>query len=871
MILDKPCEVITFYSYTGGAGRSMALANVACLLAPRCPAGRGVLVVDWSFQSASLHHYFRNKLEKWSGGSQQGENKIAKQAGLFDLFVELQDIIYKGGPNAQSADRIFKVVDPDRFVIPTDIPALSLLKAGRFDDSFFSAVSCFQWGALHEKTPWLIDSLMAHWAQRYSYVLIDSISGVSELSGLCAMMLPDKLVTVFTPSRQSLTGALEVARHAADYRKDSGDPRPLAVFPLPSKVDGDEPELRHSWRFGGGSGDAQGYQARFEDLFREVYPDSKSAGYFADIQIPYVPRYGYGDEIAAAAKSPRGRAPLVSAYRSLTSRLIDSSHPCDAFDSGADLNMIELDGRLLPLAEAQELALRQLEECAADGDQLASAASLEILASIKERLGNPGEAEAHYLEAIAIYRAKQHDAGMASAVAGLARLERLLGRFEQARIYYLDASKFYRREHSHAALASALAILGDLDSQVGEMEAAREHYREAIECYRGEWDDGGVARTLIGLGDLEKRLGNPESAQEQYRLAAQLYHKERDVPGLALALTSLAEIQSREGKAEEAEENYSRAVELYRAERDGVRLGLAIRNLGDVRRGLKKFDMALAHYREAVELFRQEGANLALAGALQALGDLEARYGSHADVRLRYDEAMVLYRKEENNLGVANTLRSLGDLDRRLGRYDAARSSHEQAMELYRVEKNNIGLANVLQSLGDLEKRLGKTAEAEQRYTQAIAMYRGEGASLGLANSLKSLGDVETEAGNLNGARDYYEQAIELYRAAGKTLGLANALQSLGDLDRSQKRFKEAIDQYTTARDLYRLEKHMSGLAYTCSELARVSHALFDFTGSIAYLTEAGAAAKDSNSQSVIDYVWGVEGEIRGQPEKVGT
>jgi hypothetical protein len=63
----------------------------------------------------------------------------------------------------------------------------------------------------------------------------------------------------------------------------------------------------------------------------------------------------------------------------------------------------------------------------------------------------------------------------------------------------------------------------------------------------------------------------------------------------------------------------------------------------------------------------------------------------------------------------------------------------------------------------------------------------------------------------------------------------------------------------------------MSGLAYTCSELARVSHALFDFTGSIAYLTEAGAAAKDSNSQSVIDYVWGVEGEIRGQPEKVGT
>jgi cellulose biosynthesis protein BcsQ len=73
MILDKPCEVITFYSYTGGAGRSMALANVACLLAPHCQAGRGVLMVDWSLQSPSLHRYFLNKVETWSGGPKETE------------------------------------------------------------------------------------------------------------------------------------------------------------------------------------------------------------------------------------------------------------------------------------------------------------------------------------------------------------------------------------------------------------------------------------------------------------------------------------------------------------------------------------------------------------------------------------------------------------------------------------------------------------------------------------------------------------------------------------------------------------------------------------------------------------------------------
>ena len=56
----------------------------------------------------------------------------------------------------------------------------------------------------------------------------------------------------------------------------------------------------------------------------------------------------------------------------------------------------------------------------------------------------------------------------------------------------------------------------------------------------------------------------------------------------------------------------------------------------------------------------------------------------------------------------------------------------------------------------------------------------------------------------------------------------------------------------------------MSGLAYTCSELARVSHAVFDFNGSIDYLNEAISAARDSNAPSVIDYVWGVQREIRG-------
>src|ERR1700733_9527604 len=48
-------QIITFYSYKGGTGRTMALANVAWILAAN---GKRVLAVDWDLESPGLHRYF---------------------------------------------------------------------------------------------------------------------------------------------------------------------------------------------------------------------------------------------------------------------------------------------------------------------------------------------------------------------------------------------------------------------------------------------------------------------------------------------------------------------------------------------------------------------------------------------------------------------------------------------------------------------------------------------------------------------------------------------------------------------------------------------------------------------------------------------
>jgi len=48
--------IISFYSYKGGTGRSMVLANAEWALASN---QKKVLVVDWDLEAPGLHRYFR--------------------------------------------------------------------------------------------------------------------------------------------------------------------------------------------------------------------------------------------------------------------------------------------------------------------------------------------------------------------------------------------------------------------------------------------------------------------------------------------------------------------------------------------------------------------------------------------------------------------------------------------------------------------------------------------------------------------------------------------------------------------------------------------------------------------------------------------
>ena len=324
--------VITFYSYKGGTGRSMALANSACHIASRLEGDSRVLVIDWDLEAPGLHRYFA------------GNEDFEGPPGILNYFEELRSLLLKDPAryDALSTPGGWRVLDravPLRKHILGDIvPKVDLLAAGQFDESYNRILSSLDWQQLYRDYPAVFDAFHELLANRYEYVLIDSRTGLTDIAGICTGLLPEKLVAVFTPNRQSLDGLIEVLEVTLKYRKRSDDVRPLAVFPLPSRIDASEELLKRTWR--------AEYQGAFEKLFKEVYDleDIDLNNYLDEVQIPHKSYYAYGEKISVLDERADALS-LRRAFESFTDRLTALDHPWEVQSERVPSKPAELAGR----------------------------------------------------------------------------------------------------------------------------------------------------------------------------------------------------------------------------------------------------------------------------------------------------------------------------------------------------------------------------------------------------------------------------------------------------------------------------------------------------------------------------------------------
>jgi cellulose biosynthesis protein BcsQ len=186
-------HVITFYSFKGGTGRSMALANVGCLLAQGIASrnGKGVLLMDWDLEAPGLHRYFRDRLLNASDLSD--EKTIDESPGLIDLLrivdERLNATLSLNRETEESTRQILEEIDFVPFVLRTDISKLYVIKAGRFDGQYATRVNSFNWNDFYDRAPLFFQVFAQLLSERYDWVLVDSRTGFTDTSGICTTLL----------------------------------------------------------------------------------------------------------------------------------------------------------------------------------------------------------------------------------------------------------------------------------------------------------------------------------------------------------------------------------------------------------------------------------------------------------------------------------------------------------------------------------------------------------------------------------------------------------------------------------------------------------------------------------------------------------
>ncbi|MEV0751261.1 FxSxx-COOH system tetratricopeptide repeat protein [Streptosporangium sp. NPDC050280] len=291
-------HVVTFYSYKGGTGRTMALANTAWILAAN---GKRVLVVDWDLESPGLHKFFRPFLDRVTIGSTPG---VIEMTNEYALAARSQQP--RQGPwHLDYAKVLRHAVSLDWNGFPGE-GGLDFLSAGRQNRDYASLVSTFDWDDFYDKLKGgtFFDAMRADMKRNYDYILIDSRTGLNDMADICTVHFPDTLVVCFTLSNQGVEGASAIAHHIDERYHERG----IRILPVPMRIDESEKERLEAGR---------AFARRQFDRFPASMDIEELRAYWGEVEIPYKPFYGFEETLAAFGDAPGSPTSLLAAFERL--------------------------------------------------------------------------------------------------------------------------------------------------------------------------------------------------------------------------------------------------------------------------------------------------------------------------------------------------------------------------------------------------------------------------------------------------------------------------------------------------------------------------------------------------------------------------
>lgn len=215
-------QTITFYSYKGGVGRTLFVANVAKFLSK---LRQKVFIVDFDLEAPGLHYKF-NLDETGSG------ERIEK--GVLDYIHSFST--GQGIPE-KLEEYVVQVTNSDDKSGP-----INLMAAGNAPSiDYWRKLAQINWHELFyaegaKGIPFFLE-LKEQIDKQYKpdFLLIDSRTGITEVGGVATGILSDKLVCLLIMNRENLEGARAVLRSVKRAPRLPGQ-SPVELLPVLTRI-----------------------------------------------------------------------------------------------------------------------------------------------------------------------------------------------------------------------------------------------------------------------------------------------------------------------------------------------------------------------------------------------------------------------------------------------------------------------------------------------------------------------------------------------------------------------------------------------------------------------------------------------------------
>jgi hypothetical protein len=293
-------------------------------------------MIDWDLEAPGLESYFYQSPEDLEA--------VRSQLGVIDMLMAYKRMYPRlplpplsgqvsAGPAGDDLAETLAVLQehipsitpmlhsihaPDPASSDGSGAALWLLPAGWRSGGRFAtyapAVQDFNWSEFYAAYrgeayfEWLRRQLTA--GELADVVLIDSRTGVTEMSGVCTRQLADVVVSFCAPNLQNLNGIEEMAWSFIRPEITAKRGRKIEVVMVPARLDVSELDARNTFE--------KEFRARLDQFTPTAFGTVQST--FWNLAIQYIPKYAYVEKLTV--NTVDAARELEEAYKKLAAHLV---------------------------------------------------------------------------------------------------------------------------------------------------------------------------------------------------------------------------------------------------------------------------------------------------------------------------------------------------------------------------------------------------------------------------------------------------------------------------------------------------------------------------------------------------------------------